>query len=258
MKAISRASVALFDCNDIASVKLKIQTIYMAYRQCYSKNVCKPLKSDEEYLKELYSKLPNNHMFKNEAEDTLQILHMCDFIKKHSNHQSPLEHASVTVRVTNMSRAASHQWVRHRLCAHSQQSQRYVGFSEEDTYYIPTTIAGNPEAEAIYTEHMKTVEDTVRKLQELVPINEDVRYIYPNAFTTEIVTTMNLRNWMHLFHERCCTHAQEEIRMIAWNILNQFKMTFPLIFDDLGPKCMHLKYCNEHKSCGFIDRVMKK
>ena len=201
--------------------------------------------------------LNDDNIFKNQGDIAYKVLHMCNFIQKHSNHQSPLEHMNITVRISDMSRAASHQWVRHRLCAHSQQSQRYTTMASEDTYFAPGDILNNDEAYKVYTKTIDSIEKAALELQRLGIKNEDIRYLYPNAFTTQIVTTMNLRNWLHLFEERCCTHAQEEIRYIAYKIKHLLNQKIPFLISGAGPKCLKLKYCPEHKSCGYIDRRLK-
>lgn len=148
-----------------------------------------------------------------------------------SGHESVLEHAYATFRITGGSRAFTHQIVRHRLCAFSQQSQRYVdekGFS----IITPPSIEKNEEAKRIFGDFIKSAKDTYIKLQSLGIKKEDARFVLPNAVESEIVISANFREWRHILRERCNKSAQWEIREIALEILKILQYHAPIIFED--------------------------
>ncbi|MGD9048251.1 MAG: FAD-dependent thymidylate synthase, partial [Anaerolineae bacterium] len=135
-------------------------------------------------------------------------------------HESIIEHANVTFEITGISRACSHQLVRHRLASYSQESQRYVDMAAPE-FVIPPSVADNPQARAIWDEFMDQVSDTYRRLRELGTRKEDARFVLPNATATRIIVTMNFRSLRHLISVRCDKAAQWEIRALALEMLRQ-------------------------------------
>ncbi|HEY3421022.1 MAG TPA: FAD-dependent thymidylate synthase [Methanomassiliicoccales archaeon] len=163
-------------------------------------------------------------------------------------HHSIIEHAYYTFSLEGVSRAMTHQLVRHRLASFSQQSQRYVSLLTPD-YVVPPTVKGKPEAEKRFEEAMDQAWEAYRRLAELVPV-EDARYVLPNACTTNIMVTMNARELLHFFTMRCCSRAQWEIREVADLMLDEVLKVSPSIFRDAGPGCVRGP-CPEGKmSCG--------
>ena len=167
-----------------------------------------------------------------------------------SGHFSTLEHASYTFAIDGVSRALTHQLVRHRLASFNQQSQRYVKFSDGLDTIKPESIANNEEANRLFDEMIeRTVEAYQAFLDAGIPA-EDARYILPNAAETKIVVTMNIRELLHFFNIRCCNRAQWEIRELAWKMLELARPTAPFIFADAGPGCVR-GACTEGKmTCG--------
>lgn len=201
-------------------------------------------------------------------------------------HESPLEHISFTFAIEGVSRALTHQLVRHRLASYSQQSQRYVDGFDFD-YIIPRDIKDNKMATDIYLKHIENTQDVYNNLytfliadycaeyyknkqqehfnnmiQTLEKENkpmflklqkrayENARYVLPNCAETKIITTMNARSLLNFFTHRECERAQEEIRALATEMLRQVKEVCPIIFDTAGAKCRREK-CGEGKmSCG--------
>jgi len=146
-------------------------------------------------------------------------------------HQSVLEHACATFRISGVSRALTHQLVRHRLCSYTQQSQRYV--SELNFNYVePKTIKNNKEAHHIFKEFMDSAMDTYSKLEEFGIKKEDARFVLPNAVCSEIVITANFREWRHILKLRGSPGAQWEIREMAVRILRVLKEYVPTVFFD--------------------------
>lgn len=146
-------------------------------------------------------------------------------------HHSVLEHAYATFRVRGVSRALTHQLVRHRLCSYTQQSQRYVRESNFD-YVEPQSMKKNNETHHLFKESMERAKRTYCRLQELGIKNEDARFVLPTAVCTEIVITANFREWRHIIELRGAPGAQWEIRQMAVRILQILKKHVPSVFFD--------------------------
>ena len=171
-----------------------------------------------------------------------------------SGHHSVLEFADFTFKISGVSRALTHQLVRHRLASYAQRSQRYckeTGFE----FVVPPSIAKNPEAAVIYQKTMDTITEAYAKLLELQIPGEDARMVLPNACFTEICVKMNLRTFMNFCNERLCSCAQWEIRQMAVQMVKEVLKVAPELKQFLVPKCeKHPNYhfCTETKkrSCG--------
>jgi thymidylate synthase (FAD) len=180
-------------------------------------------------------------------------------------HLSPVEHVSFTFGIEGISRACSHQLVRHRVASYSQQSQRYVK-AEQFDYIVPPSIKQDPalvrEFEQCMAEAQKNYTKVLKRLNELGYEGEagqqDARYLLPNAAETKIVVTMNGRELLHFFRVRCCNRAQWEIQAMAERMLHLLKQAAPTIFAKSGPGCLYAS-CPEGKmTCGKIEEVRKK
>ncbi len=167
-----------------------------------------------------------------------------------SGHTSALEHASYTFAIDGVSRALTHQLVRHRLASYNQQSQRYVTYAEEPTFVTPPSVAGDPEVAEAFAAATRAAFDAYRALVDAGVPAEDARYLLPNAMETKIVVTMNIRELLHFFELRCCRRAQWEIRDLALAMLSLAEPTAPYIFMDAGASCRRGP-CREGKmTCG--------
>ena len=167
-----------------------------------------------------------------------------------SGHFSTLEHASYTFSIEGVSRALTHQLVRHRVASFNQQSQRYVKFKEAPQVIKPATIEADPEFSQLFDETDDAVWASYDKLVQAGIPAEDARYLLPNACETKIVVTMNIRELLHFFEVRCCNRAQWEIRELAWKMLELVRPTAPFIFRQAGPGCVKGR-CPEGKmTCG--------
>lgn len=162
-------------------------------------------------------------------------------------HLSVIEHAVYTFSVSGVSRALSHQLVRHRIASFSQQSQRYVSMTDAE-YVIPSTIKGNPRALKTYKDTMDRIWDAYADISLIAP-EEDARYILSNACTTNITITMNARTLLHFFSLRCCNRAQWEIRELAEEMLRLCKEVSPIIFKKAGAPCINGVCPEGTKSC---------
>lgn len=179
-----------------------------------------------------------------------------------SGHTSVLEHWTATFAISGVSRALTHQLVRHRLASYSQQSQRYVSMEGFD-YVIPESIRnhektwdenGKTDVEKWYRNTMESMSKFYAMLIEAGIPEEDARYILPNACTTNIVMTANARQLIHFFKYRVCNNAQWEIRALAKQMLALCKEVAPTIFANAGANCDVLGYCPEKRSCGKCPR----
>lgn len=147
-------------------------------------------------------------------------------------HESLIEHASASFLVEGISRACSHQLVRHRLASYSQESQRYVEMTDIG-FLIPEAIAGNSEALAIWEGAVQGLAAAYGALREKGVRKEDARFLLPNATPTCIIVTMNFRELRHFFEVRCHKAAQWEIRALATMMLELICPYAPAVFEDL-------------------------
>jgi thymidylate synthase (FAD) len=167
-----------------------------------------------------------------------------------SGHHSVLEHASFTFAIDGISRAASHQLVRHRVASYSQQSQRYVAFQSIE-FVTPPSVVAKPELQAIFEASVMSSFQAYRQLVDAGIPAEDARFLLPNASSTRLMMTMNFRELMHTCSIRLCTHAQWEIRQLFSLIRDEVRKAAPFLADHLSIKCETLGYCNESESCGI-------
>lgn len=216
--------------------------IYAAFRQCYHKG----------FVGDMWPRL-----LAGEVSPEVQG----QFIGEISNsgHTSPLEHVQLTFAAEGVSRALTHQLVRHRIASYSQQSQRYVDGSNFD-YILPPAIGTNLGARQRFEACMQEIGATYREIRQLLiaagrsetQASEDARFVLPQAAETRIVISMNCRSLLHFFAERCCTRAQWEIRALAFEMLKLAKEAVPVVFRTAGAKCEALGYCPEGErfTCG--------
>lgn len=186
-------------------------------------------------------------------------------------HESPIEHVTFTFAIEGISRACSHQLVRHRIASYSQKSQRYVDETQFD-YVIPESIKSNPVARDVYNTLMSSIQLEYEAIREALikdfvsqgmsqkdaekKANEDARFVLPNACETSIIVTMNVRSLFNFFKHRCCNRAQWEIRELAIEMYKLCENVSPNIFDHAGPSCVSVGKCSEGKmTCGKADEV---
>ena len=227
-----------------------IQTIFIAARTCYSAD------GPEALWNQVISPANDN--------DTASSERMFSLIDKviASGHMSVLEHISFTFAIEGISRACSHQLVRHRIASFSQQSQRYVAVKDDD-FVVPNSIESNPDAMNIYEKLLHDAQSAYKSLMALGVPQEDARFALPNASFTNIVMTMNFRELHQVCQIRLCTRAQWEIRELFWKAKSEIKNIEELkgLAEYLQPKCIMLGYCPEHKSCGMMpgkDEIFQK
>lgn len=192
-----------------------IETIVQIASICYDSNPSNPMKLVE-------------HCYKN-------------------GHLSVMEHIYFTFKIEGISRACSHQLVRHRHCSFTQRSQRYCsedGFSA----VLPCSVE---EAGGDYDYGMvvNRIAEFYEECQKVGVPNEDARYILPNACETELYLSCNLRELIHIANERLCRRAQWEIRELVEKMVS---LVDPELHFMLVPKCKSGRIIC-HENCGGAD-----
>ena len=176
-----------------------------------------------------------------------------------SGHTSALEHASLTFAIDGVSRALTHQLVRHRLASYNQQSQRYVSYDEDPTFVVPPAVAADPEAFKRFKAATAAAFSAYRALLDMGVAPEDARYLLPNAMETKIVVTMNVRELLHFLDLRCCKRAQWEIRDLATRMLELAEPVAPYILLDAGASCRRGACREGRMTCGDpYERALKR
>ena len=155
-------------------------------------------------------------------------------------HESVLEHCSVTVRVI-CDRGITHELVRHRLCAFSQESTRYANYSDarfgnEITVIRPFFWKNDNPKFARWMNAMYACEAAYLELIEAGATAQEARSVLPNSLKAEIVITANIREWRHIFKLRCAKAAHPQMRQIMLPMLQEFNERIPLLFRDLALK----------------------
>ena len=193
------------------------------------------------------------------AEDEEKMLKLISRVIS-SGHYSTIEHIQISFAISNVSRACTHQLVRHRHMSFSQKSQRYVKEKGQFDYLIPPTIEKNSELKEKYNEFMTKISSFYEELTEAGIPAEDARFILPNATASSMVASLNLREMIHLANIRLCTRAQDEIRLLVRLMCKELIKQEPWLKEYLVPKCERLGYCDEDKSCGRMptrDELLK-
>lgn len=154
-----------------------------------------------------------------------------------SGHESVIEHEKVSVKII-CDRGVTHEIVRHRIASYSQESTRYCNYSKEKfgkelTLIKPIFWDENSEEYKCWLDAMQKIEDSYNYLIEHGAKPQEARSILPNSLKTEIVVTMNLREWRHFFKLRTSLRAHPQMREVACMILDEFKRLIPIIFDDI-------------------------
>lgn len=157
-----------------------------------------------------------------------------------SGHESVIEHEKVSVRVI-CDRGVSHEIVRHRIASYSQESTRYCNYSKEKfgkelTFIKPCFWEEESILYGMWVKQMQEVENCYNMMIENGAQPQEARSILPNSLKTEIVVTMNLREWRHFFKLRTSERAHPQMREIALKILRELNARIPVVFDDIMDK----------------------
>lgn len=154
-----------------------------------------------------------------------------------NGHESVLEHEKLTARIV-CDRGVSHEIVRHRIASYSQESTRYCNYSldkfqNELTFIRPFFWNDDPEKFRVWEEAMAAAERAYLALLDLGATAQEARAVLPNSLKTELVMTMDLREWRHFFRLRAAAAAHPQMREVAVPMLRAFREAAPVIFDDI-------------------------
>lgn len=167
-----------------------------------------------------------------------------------------LPHLNYTFVVEKVSRACSHQLVRHRVASFSQQSQRYITVKRlSEKTVVPPSIGNSTDFDALIT----SASEAYQKLVESGIPKEDARFVLPNAAETSLLMTMEGKSLIHFIGLRTCNRAQWEVRALADMMLDQLRDVEPSIFNKAGPYCFQLGYCPEGRhTCGKMKEAVER
>lgn len=162
-----------------------------------------------------------------------------NFVKNIINrgHESVLEHEKITVKVI-CDRGVTHELVRHRIASYSQESTRYCNYTDDKfgnelTFIKPCFWAEDDPKYLVWKNQMQKIEDVYNQLIKNGAKPQEARSILPNSLKTEIVVTMNIREWRHFFRLRTDTAAHPQMREVANMLMSEFQKKIPILFDDI-------------------------
>ncbi len=161
----------------------------------------------------------------------------CEFVKKHLHHESPLEHSSMSVLFT-INRAISHELVRHRHTAYSQESTRYCNYSNNrfgnELTFIEDNIVTDDQDDRVKWLIGLECAETLYLDRINSGLKPDVaRGLLPNDLATKLLVTTNYREWRSIFKLRCDKHAHYQMREIMNPLLKEVSRQLPCVFGDL-------------------------
>ncbi len=149
-------------------------------------------------------------------------------------HESILEHANITVRFI-CDRGVTHEIVRHRLVAYTQESTRYCNYAKKGVTFIkpPFWEKGSPQ-DVMWESAMFNAATTYEWMIENGCSPQEARSVLPNSLKTEIVTTANIREWRHILKLRCSKSAHPQMRELMIPLLIELKQALPVLFGDIS------------------------
>ena len=152
-------------------------------------------------------------------------------------HESVIEHEKISVKIT-CDRGVTHEIVRHRLASYSQESTRYCNYAKEQfgkeiTVIKPCFWEEDSKEFAVWKAAMEETEQRYFQLIELGATPQEARSVLPNSLKTEIVVTMDLREWRHFLRLRTSEASHPQMREVANMLLEAFQEKVPVIFDEI-------------------------
>ena len=167
-----------------------------------------------------------------------------------SGHLSIIEHLPLTFLVEDVSRALTHQLVRHRIASYSQLSQRYTKVQTNEEWFVEPDSIKYSTYRLGYLEFMEYTAKLYNAMCEDGIPNEDARMILPNACFTSIIVSMNARSLIEQSSKRLCNRAQWEIRELYTHMVESIKNIYPHVWEKCFPNCTKKCGCLEAKPCG--------
>ncbi|HLZ72988.1 MAG TPA: FAD-dependent thymidylate synthase [Dehalococcoidia bacterium] len=208
-----------------------IRSLYMAYRTCYSA-------------------LTPQQVAARIADERITREQMLIFVdeRMRTGHVSPLEQVWFEFAIAGISRAFSHQFVRHRVgISFEQQSQRYVVYKQgRFPFSVPDTVQRAGMGDRFAT-LMAEIGSFYEELVAAGVPGEDARFVLPNATNTNFKVTINFAALLHLADLRLCTRAQWEFRRVVSLMRAEIFRVYPELARQLQPKCgeRRMGYCDE-------------
>ncbi len=148
-------------------------------------------------------------------------------------HESVLEHVNITVRFI-CDRGVTHEIVRHRLVAYTQESTRYCNYARKGvTFIMPCFWKVGSGHYNIWLHAVERAEYAYNHLMESGATPQEARSVLPNSLKTEIVATANIREWRHILKLRCSKRAHPQMREIMVPLLKELKLALPVLFEDI-------------------------
>lgn len=203
-------SVEIIDMKDYSEILKKIERVG---RVCYKSERSITENSAEQFVKNIIS----------------------------NGHESVIEHELITVKII-CDRGVTHEIVRHRIASYSQESTRYCNYSN-DIFNNRITVIDiasgfkydlNNEIDAkkydVWMHAMESAEKYYFELLKLGAAPQEARSVLPNSFKTEIIVSMNIREWRHFFKLRLDSKAHPQMRQIAGMIYEELSSRLPVFF----------------------------
>jgi thymidylate synthase (FAD) len=149
---------------------------------------------------------------------------------------SIVEHASVTIDMV-VDRGITHEWVRHRLCAFTQESTRFVNYEKKmpASFIKPIGMDAETSQEENWCSAIENAEQSYQRMTRQGAAPQIARSVFPNALASRIITTTNLRNLRHIMIMRTTKEAHPQMRQVTIPLLAELKAKIPIIFDDIEP-----------------------
>lgn len=185
---------------------------------------------------DIYSRLEQYGRTAYKSEDLITGFSATNFLSKiiKRGHESILEHVSITVRFI-CDRGVTHELVRHRLVAYTQESTRYCNYAKKGVTFIrpPFWPEASPQ-EVMWRSTMFDCASTYEWLIEHGATPQEARSVLPNSLKTEIVATANIREWRHILTLRCSKAAHPQMRELMVPLLRELKLALPVLFEDIS------------------------
>jgi len=176
------------------------------------------------------------------------------------------EHVTISVEVLT-DRGVTHEIVRHRIAAYTQESTRFVNYAKKmpPAFLYPkpdvkcalclagdeAELNGSPSDGYSFHHHDDDASDCAYDTEWMFAIHEaerhyrlllekgwrpqEARSVFPNALASKIVCTYNLRTWRHLFRMRTTKETHPQFKEWSVPLLAEFKKLIPLLYDDIEP-----------------------
>src|SRR3990172_3833959 len=145
------------------------------------------------------------------------------------------EHANVTVDVL-VDRGITHEWVRHRIGAYTQESTRFVNYKKNlgAKYIKPQNL--DEQTELCWHTAIWEADSQYNAMILGGSSPQIARSVLPNSLASRLIVTYNLRNWRHFFLMRTSIEAHPQMRQVTIPLLKEFQEKIPLLYSDIVPE----------------------